>query len=989
MTGSFLFVKPSNPNGEPGTAYSDGEPQYSYDHASWEWLLERALRRTLLPWALTMSHSQVILYGHEDQYSMHRWGSYGKSYNADLTPLVGEPGSNSRYTDADLSIDYRAIKLPSSWDSYNEVPTYLLTEVAYGIADLEETVSRLPFSLEWLHPDWSSESLDAWDLEASTTEKTKGTAKDSSDDLEWTWKTTVAHTPYEIPSDVPFKCLSHMRTDDDVSPVSIKDDDNNSIKVDTAPTPASAPRDTDGSVRNFHKAQIRVASLGAAYEAGWALSEFSIPYRHDLDYSASEGSEPYVREGKTTEEYHTVGYLIDLPGKDSKKIAVSYGGEEAKFIPEVDWDGKPTWWHANDFPKGLDSVISPKLKEQLKALCPKCQPAIPPIIPAFHEKFPSDKHLPWEYEPISRPGRPDWMLHFALACTPFDMSARLDAMTTTVHRVPTLFAKIRTILTVSKDYEREATDSISGEGWDYVYESSEKTEEGTSTTPIPTPDPFYEHADTVSTFISHEINDNHSYTAPDSSYSSRSRVRNTEERNLESNSDFLVCLRGTANTTISTKTTIKTTLEKGGTVFDEPYFSETESSNGELPESYDPDPDDYLFPDWILPWIETAELFASVVSSVHYRNGCEDNTTFNSNILAAGGSTYSRAGNGSGTRTHKAKRKFVSLGMMDNSTGRFPALDLAKVLAKVDADPTHNTSSIYTNTTTSTTDEKRNTTTKTVTTRKEDLDIGSRKRSVSYYVVVKWKFDRTDPESLVTDSPTAGLYRDLANAKIALADKERELAAAEPALASAKSDLQSAEDALEHAQKQLANPESAAPDLFAAAQEEIDKAMHELAKAQEKKSSAGPDVKKFLEALQIAEAKLAHAQAVLDAAIATGVGKYIEEAREELDAANLMYSEAAKNYNEMSNKYGDAEAAEAKWQRALDDAKAAFDRLMDEIMDRLNDAVNVAQKAVNKARSRVDQLNQKIERLREEIEKLRDAVEKAEQKVQDATSSGA
>lgn len=761
MTGSFLFVKPTSSNGESRPIDPDKPPQYQYDHASWEWLLERALRRTLLPWALTESHSRDLLYGHEDQYSMHRWGSYGVSNAAGSTPLaytsVGGPGSYQRKTDADISSDDRNTDLPISWDSYREAPILSSTIVTYGIDDLEKMVADLPFSLEWLHPDWSPDSLKAWNLTAHTTETTTGSAPPSPGSYDWTWKTTVEHVPFEIPNDTPFKCLSHMRTDDPIVTVNLKNDDNESIEVDTAPTPASAPRTLGGSIRNFHDTQVRSATDGAAYEAGWALSEFYVLYSHGLDYSESTGSYEYSRDGKTSESYSgngsTLGCLVDIPGENSGYITVSpvsSNGREARFAPGVNWGDKPTWWHANGFPKGLSSVISPKLKSQLKALCPLCQPAIPPAIPALQRKFPDVEHLQWVHSSELNVMYPQkWVRHLALACTPIDMSARLDAMTTTVHRVPALFAKIKTVTTNYNTSESSNTDSYKS-GWSKYSYRREDTVEGTSTNPIPA---GYDLM-SVSSQISGVENINSSYKYSDgSSYTSSSETRKTWGESFESKSEYLVCLRSTKNTTLSTKTTTKTSRMEENNYSDEPYISEDETSRGELPDSYDPDPDDLLFPDWVLPWIETAELFASIDSRLGRRSKAD--ITYNQYYNAEGGERTSLfSGSGSGSRTHKARRVTVSLGKMDNSTGRFPAIDAAKIISDVDPDPTDYTfESVWLNrtyTTTDTTDSDGNNTREVTEVMNGNVS-NYRSRTIFYYVVVKWKFDRLKPETLNTE----------------------------------------------------------------------------------------------------------------------------------------------------------------------------------------------------------------------------------------------
>lgn len=1006
MTGSFLFVKPSDPDGKPGTAYSDKDkPPYQCDRASWEWLLERALRRALIPWALTESHSRALLYGHEDQYSMHMWGSYGNSDRAGVTPVeyesVGGPGSSKRKTDADLSPDDRNTPLPDSWGSGAGAPTYSPgTKVAYGMADLEEAVARLPFSLEWLHPDWSAADLDAWDLTASTTETTQGSAPTSPDGFNWTWETTVKHVPYEIPDKSPFKCLSHMRTDDPTVTAGITNDDGKAIEVETAPTPLAAPRTEDGSVRDYHGTKVRVASYGAAYRAGWALSEFFITHRYGLDYGPSTGPTDYYRDdGKTAESFSTLGCLVDIPDKDSGNIVVvSSGGkhEWAGFAPDVDWGGKQTWWHEKGFPKGLDSVLSPKLKAQLEALCPKCQPAIPPAVPAFRVKFPDAGRLPFDYQawywfPYSMLVQ-DWMRHLTLACTPFDMSARLDAMTTTVHRVPVLFAKMRTVTTTCATERTDRTDTYSdgpgSQSWSLYTTRRVITVEGTSKNPIP--------AGAASTSVSgerssvtcfHGTDSHESASGPASCHSWNVRTRHEWEESFKSDIDFLVCLRSTSNTEMSTMTTTETSKTHESSSGD-PSSSETYTPDGKFPDSFNPDPDDLLFPDWALPWIETAELFASIESRLIRHGGADSATTEYSYGPVGGTATFSYAGSGSGKRTHKARRKIVSLGVMDASTGRFPAVDAAAVLSEADPDPTEPVGgTAYDSADTtyeSTTDADRNQTERTVTVTK-GVASANRSRSVSYYVAVRWKFDRTDPETLKTALPLAGLYRKLADAKRALSDKRREISDAEAALESAKSDLESAKSALELAEERLAKPGDAEPGLLAEAQAALDKANRALSDAQSEKSDAQSEYAVAESGMRSAESALKTAQESYDAAVGSGEG--VEEARAALESAYAAYFAAAEAYGEASGRLSDATAGETVARLAADAAQAYLDTLHDKVSEILQKDVDAAQAAVDEATSRADKWKEKAESAKSEIPGLEAAVKAAEQAIRDAAAA--
>lgn len=991
MTGSFLFVKPSDPEGKRGTAYSGEVPRYPYDRASWEWLLERALRRTLLPWALTKSHSRALLHGHEDKYSMHRWGSFGRSYVAGATPSeyqsVGGPGAVNRKTDANLSSSDRNASLPESWDIRTGTPVVSSTKTAYGMTDLEETVARLPFSLEWLHPGWSPSALDAWDLVASTTETTQGSAPASPDGLAWTWETTVNHIPYTIPNEVPFKCLSHMRTDDPTTTVNITNDDNETISVETAPTSMSAPRTAEGSIREYNGTQVREGSQGAALGAGWALSEFYIIYKKGSDYSPGTSSIAYRRDGKTYE----LGNLVDVPDKDSGNILVQRDTYDvwAGFVHETDWNGRQTWWHANGFPKGLGSVLSAKLKTQLNALCPVCQPAIPPAVPALCKGFPGPGTVQWDYWWIQALGYSimypqNWMQHLALACTPVDMSARLAAMTTTVHKVPAMFAKIRT---VTKKHRITRYDEVllsGSQSWSLTDYSYEATTYGTSSHPIPTTGDVLA-SESVSG-QGNSITSNHTtITDQSGSGSYGDETQTTREESFESNSEFLVCLRSTANTSFSTKTVekISETTEYSDR---DPESSSSESSYGDLPESYDPDPDDLLFPDWVLPWIETAELFASIESRLVRADGYDYNSSEYRNSPHVGETTYLYSGSGAGTQTHMAHRKIVSLGQMNTSTGRFPSVDAAAVVSAIDPDPTEPTwegpaSSDTDTTTTETTDSSGNKTKRTIII-SEATPSNGRLRSVSYYVVVKWKFDRTDPESLETESSLADLHRKLADARKALSDKRRELSDAQSTLSSSESELQSANDALSLAQERRDSPEDAEPDLLEEAQAALDSANEKLSDARSEKADAQGECSTAESGLQSAERNLRSAQDAYDAAVESGEG--VEEAQAALNSANTAYNSRSKAYGEAYSGFADAAAGETSAQTAADAAQEYLDTLPDRLEEILQKAVNDAQTAVNEAASKVEEWTQKVDEIEEAIPDLEDAVEAAEQAVRDA-----
>lgn len=1008
MTGAFLFVKPSGPSGNPGTAYSGDTPSYSYDHASWEWLLERTLRRMLFLWQFmesSLRSSRALLYGHEDKYSMHRWGAYGEShYDAGVTPQyvyedAGRPGTSGRKTDADLSSDDREAPLPYTWlhqTNYQaNLPSYGYSQVTYGISDLEYEVSRLPLSvfgasIDWLPPGWSPSDLNAWDLTASTTETTQGSLQKSDNGgYTWEWKTTVFHSPYEkIPDDPPFKCLSHMRTDDPTVRVIIKNDDDEQITVETARTPRSYPRTANGgSITDYHGTQMREASRAMS---GPNFDEFRILYRDGLDYGESTGSTAYSRGKKTTESKETIGCLVDLPNKDPKILLVSGTSKWAEFVHEIDWDGKPTWWHANGFPKGLNSVLSPRLREQLKALCPVCQPAIPPAIPAFNERFPDARSLSWDYYASHDMYRQSWMQHLALACTPSDMSARLDAMTTTVHEVPSFFVEFKTVTTYSSSYKKttetitkskkddgdsggdsDGDDTIKVETWKEHTYSKEVTVEGTSLEPLPTGDIPTASKSTAGGVEYLHGTDSNAVKKTDISWSNR--TESTWEESFKSNINRLVCLSGYTHTRtkLSTKTTTKTEETERSSEDPEPYHSTEEQSDGKLPDpdNRDPDPNELFFPDWILPWIETAELFASIESYL-FRKQTADYTQSEyhytpNTVETPEGETPEEeeeeeeeinrySGSGHGTRTHNVHRKIISLGKMNTSTGEFSKFDATMILSEVDPesdgairsailkeasnDSIRLTYKDYDSETTETTDKNGNYT-KEITTKVKHNVLDERSRSISYYVVIKWKFDRTDPETLATELPLADLYKVLVDAKKALSDKKRELEdAAKSALATAKSDLQRAKSDLARAKEQQYGVEEA--------QAAVDEATSRVEEWTRKVKKANDVIPRLETAVKAFEQMLGD--------------RYVKES--ELYIAERTLSEE---------------------KRVLEDAKSYLDRV-EESSSVDDEIVKKAREAVEKANSKVKEWERKVKEAEDAISSLEAAIEATKREIRDA-----
>lgn len=984
MTGSFLFVKPSNPEGIPGHAYDDEtKPCYAYDLASWEWLLERAIRRYLLPQALTKSHARDILAGHENKYSLHRWGAYTDDNIGSVTPSVydnvGGHGAGDKYTDAKLSNGDRKASLPSSWNPRAGSLGYLLTKIAYGVPDLESLIATLPFGdTEWLHPSWSPAALSEWNLSASTEEHTQGSSTESGY-ATWTWVTDVTHTPYTIPGDLPFKCLSHMRTDDDLDTVQIEDNEGNTIDIETAVTPVHASRDENGSVVTFNGAQIRSASKGAAFRAGWALSEFSVKYTANLNYAQStyNGNEltAYARNAPHTEETsNTIGSLVTIPNSE-RFIAVSYGQSEARFIPEVDWSNEPTWWHSNSFPKGLSSIISQRLRTQLEVLCTKCQPAIVPAIPALYDGFPETSDVSWgkdtalwrSYFPyLMTPAR--WEEQLALAATPLDLSARLAAMNYTVHKVPVVFAKGKSVRTTIASSQEDSIHQY----WDlenitevrYSTHEDTRTEvivEGTTSQPIPT-------GSSVDSLLSGASGNNSrlyqtTFTDGTTIHTIITEV-GTANTNLDAKYDFIVCLRSSDNTSISS--TRLTKLYRSITSDGQTRVTETEEGPyGQLPTSYIPDQNDVMFPDWLLPWIESAELFASVESK--FMIGDNSHYTTVRNYRRRYSDTYenSYAGTGEGTRIHKAKRKIISLGEMDTATGRFPAVDLTTILTGCDPEPsaaydnnyyeTVPTSQTFTEvseypSSSSYNEYSNNEANITETTQHNGYPGTDRYRTVSYYVVVKWKFDRTNPEPLNTNTELTGKYRTLADAKYALANKKQELNGILSAIETAQATLQPMQDSLELAVARRDNPNI--EDIM------LTEAQAVLTHAQQAYSTAVNEKSNALNSFT-------NAKATLDT---TGV------------SASSAYSQAATRLSE-------AVIAEHDAKTSLTAAQEYYDNLHDNFRDLLQKAVNDAQTSINEVREKLVNLTQTATELRNEIAVLEAAVEVAKQAIVNAGGS--
>ena len=841
---SYVFVDASTKEADNSYALN---PAHPYVFPAWEWLLERTLRRSLILEYFNKDAALAVLATRMKNYRMHRWPTYGVSYRS--CTAFPDADFRFRYTnychDGSLAARYPTLSINGHKRS-GKFRVNTSEDMTSSVASLAELVDGLLDNRQFLAPDWTPPSGEGEEngfrVESSLAETTTGQCDETG---HWSWATEISNfSPFELPESPFFRLLTDTRVDEPAVTVTIEDSDGNTRRVKLAKT---IPAYTEDDLRTYHGVKV----LYAGYYGVNTLESLAFRTQTDMTGTSGslEGDGPYASAtGRTDVE--TVA--VTIPGPIERKqgsavyVDIYSDNDTIGFVqPDVDWGGElhePTWWHANGFPKGLDSVTSGKMKRQLKALS-VTQPAIPPVI-LNTEEFPENGYdcfdgvwtaVRWHHIGNSWPGNT-----VAIAATPHCISKMLDALKKTVFEVPAVFFKIKCAAEETfdkKSYEKVETgdddptdpgemDFDNPTSWYKREETYEVDGTATSanllTADVEAVSDLAYRGDDISEDYNYEYYEFYTNTSTvygqTTKYWKRTRetVKSTIEGTTSTTLKNLAILRSTSATT--TNYTYKHYTKKNGSSYSEP--EETTIENGDLPDSYEPADSDLMFPAWIRKWIAEAELFMSYEVVLEQSTPYKRSYTTTLDRETPNYRTVYSDSSGSGSRTTKAAKGVLSLGKMNLSTGKFPDIDLVELRGRCvpPGGGRHSPSGgpdIY-----STHDSK----VKITETRLSNSDTGERidvdvneytdeyppraryHRSSKLFVVVEWKFDNESPEPFGEQ----------------LAERAALLAAMKASDA-AKQDLLAAQDAVRHAENEVVARNKA----LETAQEALDRAEHE------------------------------------------------------------------------------------------------------------------------------------------------------------------
>ena len=843
---AYVFVDASTK--EADNSYSV-KPAHPYVFPAWEWLLERTLRRSLILEYFNKDAALAVLATRMKNYRMHRWPSYGVSSYYWSCTAFPDADFRFRYTNHchDGSLAARSPTLSISGSKRSGKFRVDTDEYAnYSVESLASMVDDLLDNRQFLAPDWAPPSGEENDgeenageengyrVESSLVETTTGQCDKTG---HWSWTTKIgSFSPFELPKSPFFRLLTDTRVDEPAVTVTIEDSDGNTRRVKLAKT---IPAYTEDNLRTYHGVKV----LYAGYHGVNTLESLAFRTQTDMTGTSGslEGDGPYASAtGRTDVE--TVA--VTIPGPIERKqgsavyVDIYSGNDTIGFVqPDVDWGGElhePTWWHANGFPKGLDSVTSGKMKRQLEALS-VTQPAIPPVVLCTNE-FPENGYdcfddiwtgRRWFHIGNSWPGNT-----VAIAATPHCISKMLDALKKTVFEVPALFFEVdATVETETIDErfhneERGEGDGPSSGKMDELpkiseYTTEEKdTYEGTVISDAPL-DLYgdHEYDDISDTYTSdlYEVSKWSSTLYGETTktwyrYETLDTTEYSKKKTISLKNP--VILRGQGSTTASVKHVHST--KTSGPAYNTPIESSSES--GSIPDSMNPAESDLMFPAWLRKWIAKAELFMSY-KAVLYKGSPNTRTETRTTTKPDNRpTTIVYSGSGSGNRTTKATQGVVSLGEMDLTTGKFPDIDLVKLRSKLVPEGGGNRDTAYryrsntdtsyvktyvSNSDTASPDEGETETRVSIT----EIPPGATyNRSSKLFVVVEWKFDNESPEPFGEQ----------------LAERAALLAAMKASDA-AKQDLLAAQDAVRHAENEVVARNKALEE----AQEALDRAEHE------------------------------------------------------------------------------------------------------------------------------------------------------------------
>lgn len=856
----FVFVDASTDDEDK--SYGN-KPAYPYVFKAWEWLLERMLRRRIILSYYDKDAALAALALRTKVYRLHRWPAYENSHgctsfrDSHFTQQYPYCHDGTLKTYQNESLPTGGIN--SSTGKLYVSSTETFSNTVYGIYSLVSGVEALLRDSRFLAPDWTPAE---YRVNASLAETTTGT-RDSSTGR-WTWTTSATSTPYTIPSAPFFRLLSDTRVDDPLVTVSVEDSEGYTRRVKLAKTLTALK--TPDDLRDFDGEKV----LYAGYSG--VNTDSILSFKNKTDMVNTDGSMiseiPYDDAGGRTGATDAVGVIKEpVPRAPGSAVYVAFSRRDNHvgwLQPNVDWDGEPTWWHANGFPKGLSSIVSDKLRGQLEALS-VTQPAVPPCIPhAF--SFPKDGYDCFE-DGTARygiyAGFSSWPGNtLSLAATPHCVHKMLDALKTTVLQVPALFFEIDTETRESHRSENTYTsDGYTESSWTLT--ESEEHVSGTRTAANILGCDGAQVSDEWDETDTTDMSGTSSGSGWQTSWSDVTTDRYTKAKTSTLASP--VALRSTTSSVQTSTRTVKDETTTG-TYYDRPWTRHSES--GSEPGVKDPAEADLMFPDWLRKWIAKAELFLAYETKVNERNPHTEEYSDTTTSADGQETTKSYTGSGSGSRTTKAAKGVVSLGEMDLETGKFPDIDLVDLRSIVDppVDAGHRVNggsdSTSVKTYTSVTADGKLSATETnewTYTWKPGADYA---RESSLFVVVEWKFDEESPEQF---------GEQIAERKAWL-DAQKALQTARDGLVAAQDAKRSAENEVEAREREL--------------QEAIERA------------DAAPQDEEAARAVEEARARLADANATLQAAEAAIEEKEqaVEDAQQDISDRKDEYVEAIKGY---------------------------------------------------------------------------------------------
>ena len=813
---AYIFVDASTT--KPDKSYAD-KPVYSYVYSAWEWLLERTLRRKLILSMFNKDAALAALTLHSGCYRMHRWPSFGNGSGCssfeDSTHTYDatcHDGTLKNYTEqlpsgeAKVTVEQDTAERDTAEQDTAVKAQLSLTDIktVLGIIDIANEVYSLVYDIygyNFLAPGCFPQV--GFSTTAVIREKTIGTQKSDGSGI-LIWKSDITGSlPYALPDHAFLRFLTDYRIDDPAVEVTINDSKGESHNVTIAKT-VMAKRREDLPELDGKKV------LYGGYSPMNCSGILSFGTKTGLDNILSE---TITAQGTPYGNRPSVSYVGIIPGPiervDDSAIYAVLGNA---IQPNIDWDGEPTWWHANGFPVGLDSILSPSLREQLISLS-VTQPSIPPNIPYLH-KFPQEKFNCYEdgYVDTAFKNWPSGIL--SLAATPICISKMLDALTTTVIEVPSLFF----VIDSSTIRNNKTTSTMKTESSETTTWTNVKTETSIKGTLVSSNILVCDN-DLKNSSEADYINEEGITTNTDNTAKTESSTIKTTGLKTNSTISKIVVLR---NTTYSTKTSYLKTIVTTVTADDDLDGTKRTEKYGAEPDVTTPKDSDILFPTWVMKWVNKAELFMA------YETKLSEGTPYKINEIR--GESVNK--NGEGSRVTKSRKGVISLGVI-GLNGEINNIDLVSLRKNTDPSSEEVGHSINGATNKTTVISKINDIS-TVEEHTEYTPGAEYSRSSKLFVVVEWDFDKEDPEPFGEQPAERTAWKEAENnltkAKIELEEATKTKTAAETLVKIKEDELDKAREALDNATEEN---EQILQEALDKVQEELDNARKALVDAEQ------------------------------------------------------------------------------------------------------------------------------------------------------------